>query len=277
MKQYNGRVAVVTGAASGMGRSMAVKLAAAGAKVAICDVDPVGLDETAQLCAARGATPLSVIVNVAEREAMLAFAEQVVEAYGAVHYVFNNAGIAFIGTFERSGLKDFERVIDVDFWGVVNGTHAFLPHLIAADEGHLVNTSSVFGIFGVPTQTAYNAAKFAVRGFTESLRQEMLIDHPHVKVSCVHPGGIKTAIAKNASSDEGDVDEKAVGMFDKYTLTTADRAADIILKGAAAGKQKILVGPDAVVIDLLIRTLGSWYQRPLARGAKKLLPERFNG
>lgn len=150
MKAYDGKVAVVTGAASGMGRALAVQLAEAGARIAICDVNDVGLEHTADLCRAAGAAPVTALVNVAEREVMNAFAATVAWELGGVDYVFNNAGIAFAGTLENADDKDFERVIDVDFWGVYNGTKAFLPYLLESDEGHVVNTSSVLGFFAVP-------------------------------------------------------------------------------------------------------------------------------
>lgn len=275
MKAYQDKVAVVTGAAAGMGRSLAVQLSEAGARVAVCDVDGPGLEETVRRCRAVGAEPLATLVNVAEREAMQGFATQVVAEFGGVDYVFNNAGIAFAGIVERTEDKDFERVMDVDFWGVYNGTKAFLPYLLESEEGHLVNTSSVFGLFAVPSQSAYNAAKFAVRGFSESLRQEMLAGGRPVKVSCVHPGGIRTEIARNATAAGDEVDARMVSFFDKVTVTSADSAARVILRGAARGKAKILVGPDAHVVDVVIRVLGAHYQRPLAWLAGRYLPQWF--
>ena len=142
-------------------------------------------------------------LDVTEREAFLAYADAVNEHFGKVNQIYNNAGIAFTGDIEVSQFKDIERVMDVDFWGVVNGTKAFLPHLIASGDGHVVNVSSVFGLFSVPGQAAYNAAKFAVRGFTEALRQEMILAGHPVEVTTVHPGGIKTGIARNATAAEG--------------------------------------------------------------------------
>src|SRR6202012_5375239 len=141
--------------------------------------------------------------DVTEREAFQVYADQTNEHYGKVNQIYNNAGIAYIGDVDISQFKDIERVMDVDFWGVVNGTKAFLPHLIASGDGHVINISSLFGLIAVPGQSAYNAAKFAVRGFTEALRQEMLVAKHQVKVTCVHPGGIKTAVARNATAAEG--------------------------------------------------------------------------
>ena len=174
-----------------------------GAKLAISDIDTDGLARTEQQIRELGADVKADRLDVTEREAVLAYADAVATHFGTVNQIYNNAGIAFLGDVEVSGFKDIERVFDVDFWGVVNGTKAFLPHLIASGNGHVVNISSMFGLFGVQGQAPYNAAKFGVRGFTEALRQEMkLAGHP-VKVTCVHPGYIKTDIARNASTAEG--------------------------------------------------------------------------
>lgn len=275
MKAYDGKVVVVTGAAAGMGRSLAVQLSEAGARVAICDVDATGLDETARRCAHVGSPSLQAVVNVAERAAVLEFAASVARHFGGVDYVFNNAGVAFCGTVERAEAKDFERVMDIDFWGVYNGTKAFLPYLIASDQGHVVNISSIFGLFGVPSQSAYNAAKFAVRGFSESLRQEMLASGHNVKVSCVHPGLIRTDVARNATSADGDVDSSVVALFDRLALTSSDRAARTIMRGAAKGRSRILVGVDAHLADASIRLLGARYQRPLAWAMGRAVPQWF--
>ena len=152
-------------------------------------------------------------LNVAEREAVLAYAEDVVAHFGTVNQVYNNAGIAHNGNVEKTEFKDIERIMDVDFWGVVNGTKAFLPHVIASGDGHIVNISSLFGLIAVPGQSAYNAAKFAVRGFTEALRQEMLVSGHPVKVTCVHPGGIKTAVARNATVCDGEDAQSVRGVL----------------------------------------------------------------
>ena len=181
-----------------------------GRQLAISDVDTEGLAQTEEQLKAIGAPVKADRLDVTEREAFLLYADAVKEHFGKVNQIYNNAGIAFTGDIEVSQFKDIERVMDVDFWGVVNGTKAFLPHLIASGDGHVVNVSSVFGLFAVPGQAAYNSAKFAVRGFTEALRQEMLLAGHPVKVTTVHPGGIKTAIARNATAAEG-VDTDAAG------------------------------------------------------------------
>src|SRR6201992_430426 len=203
MHGFADKVAVVTGAGSGIGQALAVELGRSGAKVAISDVDTEGLAQTEQQLKAIGATVKVDRLDVTEREEFLSYADAVNEHFGKVNQIYNNAGIAFTGDIEVSQFKDIERVMDVDFWGVVYGTKAFLPHLIASGDGHVINVSSVFGLFAVPGQAAYNAAKFAVRGFTEALRQEMVLAGPPVRVTTVHPGGIKTAIARNAPAAEG--------------------------------------------------------------------------
>jgi hypothetical protein len=200
----NGKVAVVTGAASGIGRALAYELARRGARLAISDIDDVGLAETAKHARVIGAKVHEQHLDVTDRAAVLAYADTVADEFGAVHLLINNAGIAFTGDIEEMTFEQIERVMDVDFWGVVNGTKAFLPYLIESGDGHVVNISSLFGLLAVPGQSAYNAAKFAVRGFTEALRQEMIVSGHPVQVTCVHPGGIKTAIARNAGAVEGD-------------------------------------------------------------------------
>ncbi|NRQ51704.1 SDR family NAD(P)-dependent oxidoreductase [Aeromicrobium stalagmiti] len=260
MTHFTGKVAVVTGAGSGIGRALSVELARRGARLAISDVDQVGLVETEALVKAAGAEVRADSLDVSQRELVVAYADTVAEHFGAVHLVFNNAGIAFTGSVEKMTFKDIDRVMDVDFWGVVNGTKAFLPHLVASGDGHVVNISSVFGLFAVPSQSAYNAAKFAVRGFTEALRQEMINGDRPVKVTCVHPGGIKTNIARNGEQVEGlDHDDLATS-FDKLARTSPAKAANVILKGVEKNKARVLIGADAWVLDKFVRITGSGYQ-----------------
>jgi hypothetical protein len=262
MKGFAGKVAVVTGAGSGIGQALAVELGRSGATLAISDIDTEGLARTEERLNTIGTPTKADRLDVTEREAFQAYADQVNKHFGKVNQIYNNAGIAFTGDVEVSQFKDIERVMDVDFWGVVNGTKVFLPYLIASGDGHVINISSLFGIFSVPGQAAYNSAKFAVRGFTEALRQEMAFAGHPVKVTTVHPGGIKTAIARNATGVEGvDVDAQA-RFFDKRLATTsAQRAAQIILEAVHKNKARVLVGPDAKVLDLVVRLTGSGYQR----------------
>ncbi|MEM6105611.1 SDR family NAD(P)-dependent oxidoreductase [Mycobacterium sp. 050272] len=273
MQGFAGKVAVVTGAGSGIGQALAVELARSGASVAISDVNTEGLAQTEERLQAIGAPVRSDRLDVSEREAFLAYADAVNEHFGKVNQIYNNAGIAFTGDIEVSQFKDIERVMDVDFWGVVNGTKAFLPHLIASGDGHVVNVSSVFGLFSVPGQAAYNAAKFAVRGFTEALRQEMWVAGHPVKVTTVHPGGIKTGIARNATAAEGIDAAQLAKVFDKrMARTSPETAARVILDAVRKNKPRVLVGTDAKVLDALVRLTGPGYQRLFGTATRRILP-----
>src|ERR1700758_5079488 len=273
MEGFAGKVAVVTGAGSGIGQALAVELGRSGAKVAISDVDVEGLAQTEEQLKAIGAPVKSDRLDVTEREAFLAYAEAVNEHFGKVNQIYNNAGIAFTGDIEICQFKDIERVMDVDFWGVVNGTKAFLPHLIASGDGHVINVSSLFGLMAMPGQAAYNSAKFAVRGFTEALRQEMALNGHPVKVTSVHPGGIKTAIARNSTAAEGVDPDAQAKFFDKrLASTTPQRAAEIILDAVRKNRARVLVGPDAKALDLVVRLTGSGYQRLFAPVVGRMKP-----
>ncbi|WP_410658477.1 SDR family NAD(P)-dependent oxidoreductase [Amycolatopsis sp. lyj-112] len=269
MKRFTDKVAVITGAGSGIGRALAIELAGRGARLAVSDVDAIRAAETAALCesvsaAKAGATVKPYELDVADRDAVLAHAEAVSADFGGADIVVNNAGVALGATVEEMAWEDYDWLMGINLGGVVNGTKAFLPQVIASGDGHIVNVSSVFGFIGVPTQSAYNAAKFAVRGFTEALRQEMLIARHPVKVSCVHPGGIKTNIARDARGvEERDMDKAAEG-FEKIAMTTPEKAAQTIVRGIERGTARILIGPDAYVFDAIPRLLGAYYQRPAA-------------
>ena len=199
MKSYKNKVAAITGAASGIGRALALELAKQQCHLALSDVDDQGLAETAKQAKALGVKVTTAKVNVADREAVHAWADQVVTDHSKVNMVFNNAGVALGGTVEDTDYSDYEWIVGINMWGVVYGTKAFLPYIKqAGEEGHIINISSIFGLFSQPTQSGYNMTKFAVRGFTESLRQELDIEGGNVSCTCVHPGGIKTNIARNA-------------------------------------------------------------------------------
>jgi butyryl-CoA dehydrogenase len=277
VKDFNGRVAAITGAGSGIGRALANELARRGAHLALSDIDEVGLAETVAQCEGTGVKVTSQRLDVADRAAMHAWADQVVDEHGTVNLIFNNAGVALAATIEAMSYDDFEWLMDIDFWGVVYGTKAFLPHLKAAGEGHIVNVSSVFGLISVPSQSAYNAAKFAVRGFTDALRMELEVERCGVSCTTVHPGGIKTNIARNARMDAsvaelaGDA-EKARRDFDKVAMTSPERAARQIIKAVEQDRRRALIGPDAKLIDLVSRLPGGLYQRVLVRGARRRRP-----
>jgi NAD(P)-dependent dehydrogenase (short-subunit alcohol dehydrogenase family) len=268
--QYHGKIAVVTGAGSGIGRALAANLASRGARLAISDVNDTALGETVAICEKAGAEVRGYHLDVADRAAVLAHAEDVTRDLGEANLVVNNAGVALMATVEEMSWDDLDWLMGINFWGVVHGTKAFLPHLIASGDGHLVNISSVFGFVGVPSQSAYNAAKFAVRGFTEALRQEMLIAGHPVAVSCVHPGGIKTNIARDARAAREliPVEERA-DRFERAARTTPEKAAEIILRGVDRRSPRILVGPDARFFDATARITGARYQRVVATAIKR--------
>lgn len=259
----DGKVVVVTGAGSGIGRELARVAARRGARLALSDIDLDGLARTVDLVRSDGATDVhSERLDVTEQAMVADHARRVVEHFGAVHLVINNAGIAFTGRVEESAYKDIARVMDVDYWGVVHGTKEFLPHLIASGDGHLVNISSLFAILSVPTQNAYNAAKAAVQQFTESLRMEMLAAGHPVDVTCVHPGGIKTAVARSAGAAEGLDSSDFATIFDtRFARTEASTAARVILDGVERRRARVLVGTDAHLIDAMVRLFPTGYQR----------------
>jgi NAD(P)-dependent dehydrogenase (short-subunit alcohol dehydrogenase family) len=273
MKTFDGRVAAITGAGSGIGRALARELAARGAHLALADIDETGLAETVTLCEGSGVKVTSRRLDVADRDAIYAWADQVADDHGQVNFIFNNAGVALAATIEAMSYEDFEWLMNINFWGVVYGTKAFLPHLKAAGEGHIVNLSSVFGLVSIPSQSAYNAAKFAVRGFTDSLRMELEIEGSPVSCTTVHPGGIKTNIARNARIDPsvttmaGDPEE-ARNQFDRVAVTRPEKAARQILAAVERDRRRVLVGPDAVVIDFISRLPAGLYQRVLVKGSR---------
>jgi len=273
MKTFRGRVAAVTGAGSGIGRALARELAARGAHLALSDINEATLAETVMLCEAAGSAAkiTSQRVDVADRGAVYAWADQVVADHGRVNLIFNNAGVALAAGIEAMSYEDFEWLMSINFWGVVHGTKAFLPHLKAAGEGHVINMSSVFGLISVPGQAAYNAAKFGVRGFTDALRMELEMSPCGVSCTTVHPGGVKTNIARNARVDPSMAPDPdaAADEFDKMARTTPERAARQILLGVTRDRRRVLVGPDAAVIDLVSRLPAAASQRLIEKRAAR--------
>lgn len=272
MNTLNGRVAAVTGAASGIGRALAQDLAGRGCHLALSDVNEAGLAETVALCEPAGVKVTSQRLDVADRAEVHAWADQVVIDHGRVNLIFNNAGVALVASVETMSYEDFEWLMGINFWGVVHGTKAFLPHLKAAGEGHVVNVSSIFGLVSIPSQSAYNSAKFAVRGFTEALRMELRIEGANVSCTTVHPGGIKTNIVRNARFDEANQPGSGEGVsrdFDKVAMTTPEKAARQILAAVEHDRRRVLVGPDAKVVDVLARFPSAIYQGLLVRGGRR--------
>ncbi|QIS21412.1 SDR family NAD(P)-dependent oxidoreductase [Nocardia terpenica] len=267
MKNFTGRTAAITGAGSGIGRALAVRLAAQGCHLALSDINGDGLAATKALLAATGVEITTTIVDVADREQVEKWATDTAAYFEAVHLVFNNAGVAQGGSVTANSYADYEWVLAINLWGVIHGTKAFLPHLIRTGDGHIINISSVFGLQSQPATSAYNTSKFAVRGFTEALRQELDLLHNGVSATCVHPGGIRTEIVHTArvghGFDElfGQAGHRVLDLFDSMLLTSPDKAAQTILHGIRRDARRILIGADARIIDWEQRLLPTAYQR----------------
>jgi NAD(P)-dependent dehydrogenase (short-subunit alcohol dehydrogenase family) len=274
VKSFKDRVGAITGAGSGIGRALAIDLARRGTHLALSDVDSVGLAETVARCEGLGVKVTSQVVDVAERDAVYAWADQVVSDHGRVNLIVNNAGVALGATVEGMSYEDFEWLMNINFWGVVYGTKAFLPHLSASGEGHVVNLSSVFGLISVPSQSAYNAAKFAVRGFTDTLRMELELAGSCVSATTIHPGGIKTNIARRARIDESVLPmagsaTTAADQFERMAITSPEKAARQILAAVEHNRRRALIGPDAKVIDLISRLPAGVFQRMMVLGGRR--------
>jgi short-subunit dehydrogenase len=247
-------IAVITGAASGIGRALAVRLAREGAALAIADVDERGLAETARML--NGNRVTTHILDVADRERFVAFVDEVVRAHGHVNLVVNNAGVALAGNVDELSIEDIEWLIGINFWGVIHGTKMFLPILQQQAQAHIVNISSIFGIIGMPGHSAYVASKFAVRGFSESLRNELRLKRSHVRVSVVHPGGIRTNIARNArlgTMARRESREEEIRNFERVAATSPETAAERIVRGILRNENRIMIGVDAAILERIQR------------------------
>ncbi|WP_248802452.1 SDR family NAD(P)-dependent oxidoreductase [Pseudomonas sp. MWU13-2100] len=281
MNSFDGKVAAITGAGAGMGRALAIALAREGCHLALADKNSKGLAQTLELARAAALLPLRMttrVLDVAERQALFDWAAATAAEHGGVNLVFNNAGVALSSTIEGMSQEDLDWIVGINFWGVVHGTQAFLPYLKQTGNGHIINTSSVFGLFAQPGMSAYNASKFAVRGFTESLRQELDLMDIGVSATCVHPGGIKTDIARSSRIRDNvkglliDNEEQARADFEKLFITDADQAARVILRGVRKNRRRVLVGRDAHALDLLVRLLPSAYQALVVFVTRRMSP-----
>jgi short-subunit dehydrogenase len=272
---FEGSAAAITGAASGIGRALALELAARGSDVALADVDQAGLESIAQEVSAKHGRRASISrVDVADSIQIQEFALSATAAFPALNLVINNAGVALLGEFDEFDLDQMAWLMDINFWGVVRGTRAFLPHLKTRPRAHIVNMSSIFGIIAPPGQSAYSASKFAVRGFSESLRHELAMSKGPVSLSVVHPGGVKTNIARKAragnSLRENPNSNEIGDRFEKMARSTASEAAQRIVLGIERNEPRILIGPDARFLDIVQRLRPAAYWTLLARAFNKL-------
>ena len=267
MKNFKNKVAAITGAGSGIGQQLAILLAKQGCHLSLSDINEKGLQQTVELL-----KPYSTItvttkkLDVSDREAVKQWAQETVQDHGSVNLIFNNAGVALGSTVEGATYEDLEWIVGINFWGVVYGTKEFLPFIKQTQDGHIINISSLFGLTAQPTQSAYNATKFAVRGFTESLRQELDIEKSGVSSLCVHPGGIRTNIAKSAKMSDslnslGMDPTKSIQNFDKLLRTPPEEAARQILQAVLKDKRRLLIGSDAKILDAFQRVFPTGYQR----------------
>lgn len=261
MRQFKDKVCVITGAGSGIGAACAQAIAAQGGVVIGADMRLDMLNQVRDSVVAAGGTMHAHHLDVSDRDAVFALAEQVASAYGGADLVLNNAGVAHGATVAEMTIENFEWIMNIDFWGVAHGSQAFLPQMIEKGSGHIVNVSSIFGLIGVPTQSAYNAAKFGVLGFTEALRHE--VKQAGIGVSCVHPGGIKTNIVRHARFQQGPNMEaerkEAIDRFAQFTITSPESAAKTIMRGIKRNKARILIGPDAYLVDWVRRLFPTHY------------------
>jgi short-subunit dehydrogenase len=281
MTAISGSAAAVTGAASGIGKALAMELAARGSHLALADRDEAGLKMAAAEIEKTVGSKVKVTthrVDVSEADEIAAFAQAATAAHPSLNILINNAGVALLGQFHEVDQAQMEWLININFWGVVRATRAFLPHLASQPAAHIVNLSSIFGIIAPPGQTAYSAAKFAVRGFSESLRHELQMAKTPVRLSVVHPGGVLTNIARNSRDGVGVSDNarraEAIERFDAIAKTTPKDAALRIIRGIEKNEPRILIGGDARFMDLLQRFRPATYWNVMAKRIEKMAKQR---
>jgi short-subunit dehydrogenase len=273
--QFAGSAAAITGAASGIGRALAFELAARGCDLALADLDQEGLESAAKaIITTHGRRVASRRVDVADAQQIQDFASSAIAEFPALNILINNAGVALLGQFDEFELSQMAWLMDINFWGVVRGTRAFLPHLKSRPQAHIVNISSIFGIIAPAGQSAYAASKFAVRGFSEALRHELAMSDSTVRLSVVHPGGVKTNIARKARAGahlrESLSSNELGDRFEKLARTTPEAAAQRIVRGIERNDPRILIGWDARLLDVLQRLRPATYWRVLARVFKQM-------
>jgi|TARA_B100001057_G_C22819970_1_gene938976 NADP-dependent 3-hydroxy acid dehydrogenase YdfG len=282
MKSFKEKVAVITGAGSGMGRYLAILLAKEGADVSVCDVNEETLNETVEMLRKYNVSVSSHLLDVSDKEAIEALPRKVIDQHGKVDMVFNNAGVTTGSHFKDMDEDNWDWVMGINFDGVINSTRAFIPHMVDSPEAAIVNTSSIFGMVAVPGQTVYHATKFAVRGFTESLAMEMRETNPNLQIHCVHPGHIGTNIAATARFDEENFNQDETQVSNSIFTRNApksqkemgdlfreggmhpSKAAEIILNGVKKNKSRIFIGLDAKLLDLSQRIFPKHYHKTWA-------------
>ncbi|MGN6607617.1 MAG: SDR family NAD(P)-dependent oxidoreductase [Jatrophihabitans sp.] len=269
---FKDKVAAITGAGSGIGRALAVELARQGASVAVGDRDADALADLRRQLDTLGASSMATTLDVTDLDAVRAWVTAVHARFGVVHQLYNIAGIAHVGPVTSAGYDELRRVMDTNFWGAVYPTREFLPHLADSGDGQIVTVSSIFGLVAAPWLSGYDASKFAIRGFTESLRAELLAQRLPVRVMVVHPGGVRTPIMRNSTASPGEGKSALDTAFDLLTITSPEGAARAILRGVRLRRPKLLIGPDARLVDLAQRIGGSAYERVASLAARHLLP-----
>lgn len=280
MTAIHGAAAVVTGAANGIGRALAFELAARGCDVALADRDAAGVQAAAMEIAERHKVKLSThVVDVGQPGQVVELASAAISAHPRLNIVINNAGVALFGQFHEISQQDMDWLININFWGVVHGTRAFLPHLQLQREAHIVNLSSIFGIIAPPGQTAYAAAKFAVRGFSESLRHELAMNNSPVRLTVVHPGGVATTIARNSRVGAHMTDNlrrvQSIERFEAWVQTQPADAAVRIVDGIEGNEPRVLIGKDARSMDWVQRLFPATYWPRIARRMERMAAKRL--
>ncbi len=271
MQKLNGCVAVITGAASGIGRATSIALAGRGCSIALVDIDPQGLEECAELVRAAGTTASVHVADVADKTRMQCLPEEVIAEHGHVHIIVNNAGVSIAQNFADQSIEDIEWIVGINLWGVIYGCKFFLPYLKREDEGHIINVSSMFGIASVPGQSSYSATKFAVRGFSEALHAEL--SSANIGVTSIHPGTIKTNIIQSSRGMDTEKLSEIQGKFDRYGASPY-RVAEKIVRAIESDQLFVRVSPETYVLDWLKRFFPATLHKLIALFARRQQPQQ---
>lgn len=270
MQNLQDKVVAITGAGAGIGKALALNVATLGAKLALSDVNHTAVKETVAQCENIGAESRAYRLDVSNRAAVVAHADEVVADFGAVNVLVNNAGVALVGELTEVSWEQLDQIMGINVDGVLNGSKAFLPYLIASGDGHLVNMSSLWGLIGAPLESHYCASKFFVRGLTESLRQEMRRNGYPVGVTVVHPGFVKTDLLRSGQAADSEAHKRSLEYVDRHVKVTPENVAASIVEGIHKNRARVLIGSDARAGDLMARTLGPFYQHLTLLATKRL-------